>query len=286
MAAALEWAGRGWHVFPLRPSDKRPAVRDWENRATTDPARIERCWATGPWNIGIATGPSGLVVVDLDMPKTLPLDDSPVPTGADRLAELAADHGGIPATFTVTTASGGRHLYFTHPSGGPQLRNTTGRLAELIDTRGHGGYVVAAGSVVPKGMYTVEDDRQVAPLPGWIAERVAPTTVPPVAGGPVRVAVGDDRRGAYLAAAIDGEARKVSTAPEGQRNHTLYTAAIALGQLVAGGELADTDARLVLSQAAAEAGLWLGESARTITSGLRAGAARPRSLAGIGGGGR
>ena len=173
-------------------------------------------------------------------------------------------------------------MYFTHPAGGPQLRNTTGRLAELIDTRSHGGYVVAAGSVVPKGMYTVAADAPVVVLPGWIADRVAPAA-PPVATGPVRVAVGGDRRGAYLTAAIDGEARKVAAAPEGQRNHTLYTSAIALGQLVAGGELDDTDARLVLSQAAAEAGLWLGESARTITSGLRAGATRPRSLAGIGG---
>ncbi|MEU9222746.1 bifunctional DNA primase/polymerase, partial [Streptomyces sp. NPDC048376] len=53
--AALEAAERGWHVFPLRPADKRPALhgeavcpligdcagghRKWEDRATVDPDR-------------------------------------------------------------------------------------------------------------------------------------------------------------------------------------------------------------------------------------------------------
>ena len=30
LTVALAAATRGWHVFPLRPDDKRPAVRDWE----------------------------------------------------------------------------------------------------------------------------------------------------------------------------------------------------------------------------------------------------------------
>ncbi|WP_245704040.1 bifunctional DNA primase/polymerase, partial [Streptomyces lushanensis] len=85
LSATLAAAERGWHVFPLRPGDKRPALhgstacprtgdcaaghRKWEDRATTDPARIRRAWSVRPFNIGIATGPSGLLVVDLDMPK-------------------------------------------------------------------------------------------------------------------------------------------------------------------------------------------------------------------------
>ena len=83
--AALWCAARGWHVFPLRPGDKRPAFPDhkaedctgtdlrcrgghqgWEPRATTDPGRIGRAWARTPYNIGIACGPSGLLVIDLD----------------------------------------------------------------------------------------------------------------------------------------------------------------------------------------------------------------------------
>src|SRR5690349_6896433 len=59
LTAALSAAGRGWHVFPLRPDDKRPAIERWEQRATTDPDRIRRCWTAGPYGIGLACGPSG-----------------------------------------------------------------------------------------------------------------------------------------------------------------------------------------------------------------------------------
>ena len=70
LSAALDYAARGWHVFPLRPGQKRPALQsDWEGRATTDPDRIRGCWEHDDYNIGIACGPSGLVVVDLDTPK-------------------------------------------------------------------------------------------------------------------------------------------------------------------------------------------------------------------------
>ena len=70
---ALTAARRGWHVFPICPGRKQPprkAAADWEDAATTEAARILRWWATHPLdNVGIATGPSGLVVVDLDRPR-------------------------------------------------------------------------------------------------------------------------------------------------------------------------------------------------------------------------
>ena len=70
---ALAYARRSWHVFPLVPGEKRPAITRWEDRATLDPTRIGRCWhrrtSAGPFGVGIACGPSRLVVVDLDQPK-------------------------------------------------------------------------------------------------------------------------------------------------------------------------------------------------------------------------
>ncbi|WP_349816988.1 bifunctional DNA primase/polymerase [Frankia sp. Cppng1_Ct_nod] len=36
LAAALDAAARGWHVFPLRPGDKRPAFPDRIRRAWRD----------------------------------------------------------------------------------------------------------------------------------------------------------------------------------------------------------------------------------------------------------
>lgn len=83
--AALDAAARGWHVFPLRPGSKRPAghpedrcpgtgrcaawAPDVEQRATTDPSKIRAAWTHAPYGIGVATGPSGLCVLDLDTAK-------------------------------------------------------------------------------------------------------------------------------------------------------------------------------------------------------------------------
>src|SRR5690606_4438245 len=107
---------------------------------------------------------SRLVVVDLDVPKNV--DDVPpantpagVTDGASALAALAENHGEPypSATYTIRTATGGTHLYFTAPTG-PELRNTAGALGWKIDTRAHGGYVVGAGSTIDGNRYTVVDD--------------------------------------------------------------------------------------------------------------------------------
>jgi hypothetical protein len=310
MRVALNAAERGWHVFPLRHNDKRPAFPDhdaehctgrdprcrtagahvgWEPRATTDPDRIRRGWLRYSYNVGIACGPSGLVVVDLDTPK--PGEETPpeawrvagVHTGTD-VFTLVCERAGQPVpnnTYTVTTGRGGTHLYYRHPDTGPALRNTSGErgngLGWLVDTRAHGGYVVAAGSIVAGRPYIVARDTDPMALPGWLGEQLAPKPLPPQR--PVTVTLGTDRRGAYLQAAIDGQVKQVTDAPAGERNHALYLSAIALGQLVAGGDLAEHDVAALLTQAAHTSGLQPRETTRTITSGLRAGARRPRSVA-------
>lgn len=289
LTAALGYAARGWHVFPLRGGCKRPAVRDWEHRATTDPARISRCWAAGDFNIGVACGPSGLVVVDLDAAKPgewppTPWDLPGISDGADAFAVVCGRAGQPwPAeTYTVATPSGGQHLYFAAP-GGPELRNTAGRLGWHIDTRAAGGYVVAAGSTINGRTYRCVhgQDYPVAPLPGWLAEHLTPTPPTPILAE--QQPIHPSRRSAYLAAALRAEATRVRTAPTGQRNHTLYLAAVALGQLTAGGAITETQVRAVL-QAAAAAHITAGaytdaDRDKTITSGLTAGAKRPRTVA-------
>src|SRR5437764_657560 len=77
--AALDAAARGWHVFPVVPGGKAPAWKAWAKHATTNPKAI-RGYPGWRWdrrdpdgrrveNIGIACGPSGLVVLDLDLPQ-------------------------------------------------------------------------------------------------------------------------------------------------------------------------------------------------------------------------
>ena len=68
LRAALAYAGLGWAVHPLRPRDKRPLLRDWPHKATTDGRVIQDWWVRWPEaNIGVACGPSGLFVIDLDV---------------------------------------------------------------------------------------------------------------------------------------------------------------------------------------------------------------------------
>jgi hypothetical protein len=302
LAAALTAAARGWSVLPLRPDGKRPAFPDhtadrctrtdprcrdghtgWETRATTDPARVRRAWSSRPYGVGVACGPSGLLVVDLDRPKpgeTVPpgwAEVGGVADGSDVLAVLA-ERAGQPFpgdTYSVRTGRGGTHLYFTRPAG-TRLGNSAGDrggLGWLVDTRGTGGYVVAAGSTVDGRPYTVLADRVPAPLPGWLADRLTPGTDRPAVRA---LPAADDRLPAYLRAAVAGEVARVTAATEGSRNHTLFVAACALGQLVAGGALPAELVTAELHQAAAGVGLQPAEAAGTVRSGLRAGARTPR----------
>ncbi len=291
---ALAAAARGWHVFPLAPRDKVPLKGwPWKERNTTDPELIHRTWARTPYNIGIACGPSRLVVLDLDTPKKEGLRPPPpwdlpgVNDGADVLAVLC-EQAGQPLpfdTFTVSTRRGGLHLYFTALQSAA-LGNTRGEdgngLGWKIDTRANGGYVVGPGSFVdlPDGTGTYEVIRggEVAPLPAWLAERLTPAPLPPQR--PVTVPLASaDRYGTYLRAAVTREIEHVTSSPPDGHNNALYLASVALGQLVAGGALAESDVTAWLAAAAAQVGQRPGEARRTIASGLRAGAKRPRKVA-------
>ncbi|MFJ5655685.1 bifunctional DNA primase/polymerase [Streptomyces microflavus] len=260
LSAALAAAERGWHVFPLRPADKRPALhsqalcpgtgactdghRKPEQRATTDASRIRAAWSAGPYNVGVATGPSGLVVVDLDTVKAK--DPKGTPDGVTSLQALCERAGqAVPSTYRVRTASGGHHLYFTAPEG-IRLGNSAGRLGKHIDTRAHGGYVVAAGSTLPLGTYEVTDPTSPVPLPAWLQEALQPPSRP----APKALTPEGARAKGYVAAALRGELRNVSTAADGTRNATLLRAARALGRLIASGDLSRTEVEQALSRAA------------------------------------
>lgn len=157
--AALHLAAKGFRVFPLSPGSKVPALeRDWQAVATTDPARIDSLWVdeiTGwqqPFNVGVALDP-GTIVVDVDV-----RDGKP---GAASLRMLAALWDELPPTYTVATASGGEHRYFRVDE-----RFLYGKqLAEGIDLKTAGGYVVGPGSIIGGKEYSVSASHKVADLP-------------------------------------------------------------------------------------------------------------------------
>ncbi|MFJ5802534.1 bifunctional DNA primase/polymerase [Streptomyces decoyicus] len=277
LRAALDAAERGWHLFPLRLDDKRPAghredrcpgtgrCHDGhltpEQRATTDLALIRRCWGQGQYGIGIATGPSGLVVIDLDVPKTHKKD---APDGAATLQALCERTGRpLPDTFTVRTGSGGRHLYFQAPAGA-RLRNSQHKLGPAIDTRAGGGYVVAPGTTVEGRPYTpLNPTTPLAVLPDWLHALLAP----PRRTARVDLPVARDAS-AFATAALRNETAAVEGAVEGSRNWALTRAARALGRFVARGDLARDVVEEALNGAGQAAGLTAQETAATVTSAL------------------
>ncbi|MEV8429876.1 bifunctional DNA primase/polymerase [Streptomyces chartreusis] len=287
LAAALEAAARGWHVHPLLPGGKGSALHGerscprtgecadghvkWEARATTDPDRIRAAWGAGAFNVGIATGPSVLVVVDLDMPKDKSgKGSSDAPCGATSFVALCERAGqSWPATYTVRTPSGGMHLYFQAPPG-MEFHNTAGTVAPLVDTRAWGGNVVAAGSTTWQGAYEVAGDAPVVDLPAWLLLHLQTPPARTAVPAPLLIPGQATRRATV---ALERESATVSNTPEaggpqGGRNNQLMVSARALGRFVAWGEIARDVVETAFQAAGETAGLAPGECRATIHSAL------------------
>lgn len=185
LAAALEWARKGYAVFPMhtpresgcscqagpqcKSSGKHARVKEWEKFATTDASQITLWWRRWPdANIGIATGGpmSACVVLDID----------PASGGGAGFAELI-EQVELPETMTVETGGGGEHLFFAYE--GEDVRNSAKKLGDGLDVRGHGGCVVAAPSLHASGRrYHVANAVRPAPLPPALRELMLATPTP------------------------------------------------------------------------------------------------------------
>jgi bifunctional DNA primase/polymerase-like protein/AAA domain-containing protein len=170
MTSKLDYAAKaatlGFAVFPLRYNSKLPALAHWQDKATTEPEELERWFKGKSRNIGIATGPSGLLVVDIDMKST---------DGRQQWKSLCAGRK-APPTYAVKTPSGGLHLYYRG-----EARSSAGKLASAIDIRSSGGLVVAPGSSVGGGTYEVVLDHEVVPAPTWLTGLCGKPLVRPAA---------------------------------------------------------------------------------------------------------
>lgn len=143
LKAAQRYAGLGYKVFPCTPDEKRPLGSLASNGckdATDDLEQIETWWGECPnANIGLST--EGLLVVDVDGKDNPWLADSP-----DRQLSL----GAAPMSLTPR---GGSHRLFAQPDD-KCYRCTTNKLADKVDTRADGGYIVAPPSIVAGKEYT------------------------------------------------------------------------------------------------------------------------------------
>jgi hypothetical protein len=261
LAAALDHAARGWHVFPVwAPLDgacrcplgdrcaraaKHPRTKSGFKDATADAARITAWWSRQPHdNIGVWTGASGLVVLDIDGPDAHR-------TYGELLVSLGAP--GPPwctdGAAVATGRDGGMHLYFAAP---PDVTLTTASpwADRGIDIRAGGSYVLAPGSLHASGRRY----RWLVPIPGvglpelaapWVAALVKPTAeeVPPrpVQAPPVLDGVHATR---YGRAALVGLLDDLSRTGEGARNTATYAAMRRVLDLYRGGHLPSPGAAL------------------------------------------
>jgi hypothetical protein len=269
LAAALEFASHGLPVFPCVPKGKAPAIARGFHSATTNPATIRRHWTDPDRNIGIPTGASAhFWILDIDGDE-----------GEASLRELQARHGAIPKTRSVVT-SRGRHAYFAYPGSIP---STASLIGPGVDTRGDGGYAIAPPSVHPTGhVYAFIGDpwEPLALAPQWLLDAARTKPEKPITERAVAMIRGQHRPGAYGRAAMQAEVAALTATPRGTRNHALNRAAFNLFQLVAGGELDETEVIAALERACLANGLGADDGWRsvraTIRSGRGAGLQHPR----------
>jgi len=262
--------------------------------ATTDADLITDWWSANPrFGVGIACGPAGLTVIDVDAHTTpvpdrehlLPgivigahVDLSGLADGFSTLALLAALRGAPdPAedrgTLRVRTPSGGMHIWY---ASGPHLpfRSSTGSgrtraLAWQVDVRAGGGYIVAPGTTIPAGVYTaLGTARRPAPLPDWLAGELMRTNhlhapvpgqyaapgVPPRAHQAVVSAGGGLSAASRVVEGALAEVAGCAAVPEGAGfTEKLNRAAYTAGGLVAGGYLSEQEAERLLLDTALRA---------------------------------
>jgi hypothetical protein len=154
---ALKYAKRGVPVFPLKPRGKLPLTVKGFKDATTDERQIRAWWDRWPdANIGVPTGTTAgdggqLLVIDFDQPGFLEAWSIAVGEWADEV--------------TLQRTGEGHQVLLRCPGAGPNQKlawipsdnpaNKDGREI-AIETRGVGGYIVAAPSIHPNGrQYTV-----------------------------------------------------------------------------------------------------------------------------------
>jgi len=221
LSEALDYAARGWYVFPCRekpgtsyekngetitPTEKQPYVAGGLHSATIDVDQIREWW--GKWEnalIGVNAGQSGLFVIDIDKKHVNGLDTFT----AWNINDSAGLHS--------ITPSGGMHIVFT----GSGKSSTNGKTG--VDTRGEGGYFIAPPSRILEGEYVGEykrfDDWGKEPgiIPDGLMSKLFPDRTTEYVRGNTSQILGNKKQlsRATLTFLIEG-------AISGERNTTLF----------------------------------------------------------------
>lgn len=148
-------------IFPCQVNGKRPVTSHGFLDASADPQQIRRWSFKFPGcNWALSTEAAGVVVLDIDVRND----------GESTLQTLLRQHGPLPDTYSVTTPSGGRHLYFA--AGTHAIRSGNNKLGCGVDVKAAGGYVLIPPSVID-GVPYVANNLTPAALPDWLVHLLA-----------------------------------------------------------------------------------------------------------------
>lgn len=219
---SLEYAARGWPVFPCNPENKKPLVPKGHNAATIDPVQISAWWKSWPdAQIGVPMGRKvGFWALDLDQPD-----------GLETCAILEDQHGHLPSTWEQRTGGGGIQQFFAYPKDGREVRNSASKLGKDIDVRGEGGYVIMPPSGHPSGgRYSwvfSPDDTPLADAPAWLLALAAKRPEKAIEAGVCAVESLDDP--SFIFNATDYLRERAPRALEGDGgDHTTFVVAAKL----------------------------------------------------------
>ena len=205
MRHALQYAQKGWYVFPVHTMREgrcscgrncgRPGKHPWTQNgwkdATLSSELIEVWWRAHPdANIGVACGPSGLLVVDVD----------PRNNGDETFADLEIRHGALPPTRTSCTGGGGQHYFFDVAGVDGKFKGRV--LGQGIELQAAGQYVVVPPSTHLSGRcygWDAGQPEEVASPPAWLVdEPMRQSRLPETLGSPLDCILGV----AFVAAAM------------------------------------------------------------------------------------
>ena len=275
LAAALAYLEMGISVLPCVGKQPHPALKGWSQfQIKPAPFSYVHNWHRNGFlqNVGIIGGAvsGGLCLMDLD--------------GEEAVERFELTFSNLLDTFTVRSGSGkGKHFYY-YADKLPASTRTKG-----YELRVDGLYVVAPPSIHPDTgkRYEVINPVEIKRVPDlkavmkFITETIKKKQRDAAATATSSMVVGGTMaRGKYTLTASEElalEVERVSFAPTGNGNNTLYRAALKLGSLVTDGELSINEIEIALMRASSG---WQVEGSyitfeqqcmRTIKSGLTTG---------------
>jgi hypothetical protein len=137
-----EMAQNGYRLIPIEPDSKKPCIKEWQNRASSDMQEIEQ-WAYQFSDCNWAVSADGLLVVDIDV-----RDDVDGHEHVPELKKVAGEAWEEAAV--IRTPSGGEHRYFrlTEEQRSDKRIRQKSNCLERVDVKTGNAYVLVPPSQI------------------------------------------------------------------------------------------------------------------------------------------